>query len=188
MILLNRISLNRIYEDSKLNFLVDLQKHLDTFDYGTIIDGERYDETRLDEVNWDEYRTLPVDVFESEKIGNCWDFVNYQHENFKDNAIEDQSFMFVMDRGSDDIVTHTFSIVTLENNQYWFEQSFYKYKGIWRIRSVKDVVYTLAHHYDPESEFDFEVYEYNPDGLDQNLTDKQFFESVTSSKPVISSL
>lgn len=171
------------YYDENTQVLQKLQNELDTFDYGTIIDGVRYDETQLDKIDWDSYKTLPVYIVKNEKIGNCWDFVNYQHNIFDSEDIQNFSYMFVMDRtGEDnyeDIVTHTFSIVVLDGQKFWFENAFYKYRGLWRIKDFYDVISILKKHYDPHDKYDFEVYQYDPTGLDNYLSGQEFFEKVS---------
>ena len=169
---------------SKMEIAQKIYDDLDTFEYGTIIKGKRFGEDELDKVDWSLYRTLPISVIEKERIGNCWDFVNYQHHLFKKNKIQDSSYMMVMDRGEKGVVTHTFSIITINNQKYWFEQAFYKKRGIHKISSVKDVITELCNHYDPEGKMRFDVYQYNPDGLDRNKTDQEFFDIVTSSKRI----
>lgn len=41
-----------------------------------------------------------------------------------------------------------------------------------------DVINALRKEYEADNAFD--VYEYNPDGLDKNLTDSEFFEKTTN--------
>lgn len=156
-----------------------LYHELDKFEYGGIVNGKKITEPEYYDIDFGrDYRTIPVSVMEKEKIGNCWDFVNYQHAYFQKHGIKDKAYMFVMDRGrgSDDIVTHTFSTISLEDGNYWFEQAFYKQRGIHKINSIKDVTRTLVDLY---GDHPFSVYTYNPSGMDRQLTDKQFFDRAT---------
>lgn len=162
-----------------------MYKTLDTFDYGCIINGKKYTEDALDEVDWSKYRTLPVDVFEKEKIGVCWDFTNWQNKKLNEAKIPHQTHMFVMDTDSGPI-THTFTTFTDEhtNQSYWFEQSFYKYRGIHKIDSYKDVISVIAKHYDKSGTSPFDVYEFDPEGMDKGLTDQEFFDRASANDPV----
>jgi len=162
-----------------------LYNSLDTFDYGCIIDGVRYDENHLDEVDWKKYRTSPTKEFEKNKIGVCWDFTNYQHEKLTEAGIPNKTHMLVMET-EDGPVTHTFTTFTdkVTNQEYWLEQSFYKYRGIHKINDFKDVVSIVAKHYDESGKRPFDVYEFSPDGLDKGLSDQEFFDKATSNDPV----
>ena len=114
------------------------------------------------------------------KAGICWDFVNYQHNVFKRNGYPDESHMFVMERNNNpnDIITHTFSTVDIGGKIYWFESSWFKHQGVHEVNSYKDVVNVLRKEYGTDNAYD--VYEYNPDGLDKNLTNSEFFKRTTN--------
>lgn len=164
-----------IIKASKLN------KKLNSFDYGTIVDGKIY--TNLDKVPWNRYKTLTISQMDKYKVGICWDFVNYQHNYFSKTGIKNDSFLFVKQMSEDpnDIVTHTFSI--LEGNK-WFESSWAKHQGIHKVRSYKDVIDVLKEEY--KSKYDFEVYKYNPDGM-TGISNSQFFKKATSNGPILAS-
>lgn len=169
--------------DSAIRKVSRLYDEVNSFDYGTIIDGKRYDETMLDQVDWSRYRTLSIDTIKREKIGNCWDFVNYQHDFLLKNGIPNKSYLFVMayGPGKDDVVTHTFTIFENNKKSYWFENAWYKKRGIHEIKDVDDVVSVLEANYGKRA---FDLYEYDPTGLDQGLTDQEFFDRVTKTDPV----
>lgn len=164
-----------IIKASKLN------KKLNSFGYGTIVDGKLY--TNLDAVPWNRYKTLTIGQMDKYKVGICWDFVNYQHNYFSKIGIKNDSFLFVKQMSEDpnDIVTHTFSI--LEGNK-WFESSWAKHQGIHKVQSYKDVTDILNEEYN--SKYDFEVYKYNPDGM-TGISNSQFFKKATSNGPILAS-
>lgn len=151
---------------------------LNNWKYGVLIDGKV--ETDPDKVDWSHYKTIPIDDMKRHHAGICWDFVNYQHHFFKENGYPDESHLFVMQKSDDpnDIVTHTFSTVTIDNQKYWFESSWFKHQGVHPVSSYKDVVDKLVKEYgDTNSQYD--VYEYNPDGMDQSLSNGEFFKRAT---------
>lgn len=155
----------------------ELMAELDKWDYGPVIDGKKVND---DNFNWEkDYRTQTVEQLKKSKCGVCWDFVNYQHAVFKQNGIPDKSYMFIMNRGKDGWITHTWSQIDLGDGQYWFENSFYKKRGLHKITSEKDVIDNLRKEYDLTGKMKYDVYQYNPDGLDQGLTDQQYFDRVT---------
>ena len=173
-----------IHRDAAYNTANDIYNKLDTFDYGCIIDGKRYNETNLDEVNWSKYRTTPVEDFEKTKIGTCWDYTNYQHEKLKEAGIDHTTRMIVMDT---DIgpVTHTFTTFQDSTGQkYWLEQALYSERGIHPIEDYTDAVDVISNRYDSSKKRAFDVYEFNPDGMDKGLSDQEFFNRATSGDPI----
>lgn len=168
----------------------DLPDHiyndLDTFDYGCIINGKRYNETNLDEVDWSQYRTTSTDIFEKTKIGTCWDYTNYQHSKLKEAGINHNTHMLVMDT-DDGPVTHTFTTYEdpVNHKEYWLEQALYSERGIHPINSYTDAVDVISRKYDPSGKRAFDVYEFNPDGMDRGLNDQEFFNKATSNDPVL---
>lgn len=172
----------------KFDILQRIYRELDTWEYGCIIKNKRYDETILDEVNWDLYRTTPIDRLEKQKIGVCWDFVNYQHHLFKKNDIDDESYLIFASIPSENrVITHTFSIVIINGQRYWFEQSFYKFKGIYKIRDIMDVINTFLSHYTKQEKpyITCDIYRYSPDGLDKGLSDKEFIQTIQMKNPIL---
>ena len=162
----------------QLKRVKSLNSDLNNWKYGVLIDSKI--ETDPDKVDWSKYKTIPIDDIKKNHVGICWDFVNYQHHIFKENGYPDESHLFVMQKNEDpnDIVTHTFSIVTIDNQKYWFESSWFKHQGVHPISSYKDVINELVKEYgDANSQYD--VYEYNPDGMDRGLTNGEFFKRAT---------
>ena len=66
-----------------------LIEHLNNdWDYGVMVDGKKV--TDLSSMDWSKYRTKPVKDLEKDKIGLCWDFVNYQHAFLDKQGIHGQ--------------------------------------------------------------------------------------------------
>ena len=93
--------------------------------------------------------------------------------------------MFVAQRSDnpDDVVTHTFSTIDVGDKKYWFEQAFYKYRGIHQIKNEKDVISVLNDAYKLDGK-PIDVFEFNPYGMDQGLSDKEYFNRATAGEPV----
>lgn len=164
----------RQQKDTIDNLINDLNTK---FDYGVIIDGKRYDED-LSQVDWSKYRTMPIEEFEKEKIGVCWDFVNYQHYICNKNGIENKNYMIVCQRSDnpDDVLTHTFTIATIDGQQYWIESARWKDRGVHEVKSYKDVYDSIRKD---EGGKDCDLYEYDPTGMDKGLTDQEYFDKAT---------
>ena len=154
-------------------------RDLNQWKYGVLINGKVV--TKSSEIDWSNYKTIPINLIDKYHVGICWDFVNYQHWWFNKNRIKNSSYFFVMDRGrhSNDIVTHTFSIITIGSKKYWFESSWYKNQGVHEVLSYKDVIKQLVENYDKQNKNAYTVYEYNPNGLDRGLSNSEFFNKTT---------
>lgn len=177
-------SLKDIYEAVNTITMDDIKsfnKELNSWDYGVLINGKKY--TKSSEIDWSQYKTIPIKDIEKHHVGICWDFVNYQHNWFRGAGIKDESYLFVMQLSDnpDDIVTHTFSIITFEGKKYWFESSWFGHQGVREIRSYKDVIDELIAKYDKGNNHSYSVFKYSPDGMDRNITNGDFFNKATRS-------
>ena len=160
-----------------LNKVKEFNTSLNSWKYGVLIGNKIVTDEKF--INWDKYKTIPIDKIEKYHVGICWDFVNYEHFWLNKNHIQHTSYFFVMSRNSDntDIVTHTFIIVNIGSSLYWIESSWLKYQGVHKISSVTDVVKILRKTYGMNYEYD--LFTYNPTGLDQNLSNNDFFKSAS---------
>jgi hypothetical protein len=168
------------YDNDKLSVIHAMIDDLNNnFDYGCIINGKRYEDD-VSKVDWSKYRTVTISEFKRNKIGVCWDFVNYQHYECKKNGINDDNYMLVCRRSNDpdDILTHTFTIVTIDDKKYWIESSRWKDRGVHEVRSYKDVVDKIKR--DDFKNKPYDVYLFDPSGMDQRLTDQQYFDKATT--------
>lgn len=147
------------------------------WDYGVLVDGKRVTDTS--QMDWSKYRTLPVEKLAKEKIGVCWDFVNYQHAVCKKNGYPDKNYMIVCRRSNDpnDILTHTFTVVDIGGKSYWLESARWKDRGVHEVKSYRDVVKKLQK--DDFGNKPYDLYEFNPDGMDKGLTDTEYFDKAT---------
>ena len=165
-------------EENNSNQLEQIQdsiEELNTYEYGVLVDGEHI--TDLEGFDFDDdYRVIPVDEFERERIGICWDFTNYQHRLYDELGYPNTCYMFVqrLSDNPEDIITHSFIIVEVGGESYWAESARYKDRGVHRVDSYKDVVDIIREPY-----LDYDVYEYNPDGLDDYLTSNEYFDAAT---------
>ncbi len=166
-------------ESESIDFVKAINSDLNKWKYAVLIDGKII--TKSKDADWSKYKTIPIKDIEKYHVGVCWDFVNYQHDIFKKNKIKDESYLFVMQQSDDsnDIITHTFSIINMNSAKYWFESSLRKHQGIHKISSYKDVTKILVNDYKTKNSVSYEVYRYNPDGLDNRLSNGEFFKRAT---------
>ena len=171
-----------------LDKIKEFNKSLNSWNYGVLIGNKIVTDEKF--INWNNYKTIPLNKIEKYHVGICWDFVNYEHFWLNKNRIQHNSYFFVMSRNDDntDIVTHTFIVVTIGSSLYWIESSWLKYQGVHKISSVSDVVKILRKNYGMNHDYD--LFTYNPTGLDQNLSNQDFFKLATDTviESVISTL
>lgn len=164
---------NESYTIDSIDDVKKFNKELNKWKYGVLVNGKIY--TKSSEIDWANYKTIPIKDIEKYHVGICWDFVNYQHYYFKKNNIEDESYMIVMgmsDNNPNDIATHTFSIIKIDGKKYWFESSWFKNQGVHEVKSWKDVVEKFKESYDEGKNKNYDVYKYNPEGLDSHLSER----------------
>lgn len=95
-----------------------LNKKLNNYDYGIVIDGKPITSDSKD-YNTDKSKTLSIEEFSKYKIGSCWDYTNYEAWYFssklnmnltQSDLILDNTFsVYYMDhriRGTDETPTH----------------------------------------------------------------------------------
>lgn len=175
-------------ENIKMERVMKLHKQMMRWENGTVINGELIDESELslDNPIWKSYRTQTLYRIRRDGQGSCWDFVNYQHSRFVEWKIPDESYMFIVDLGyPGEMISHSFSIILINGQKYWFEASWKDEAGINPVASFLDVVAKLADHYDSRGNRSYVVYRYNPEGLDRYLTDEKFYSRVSSGELVL---
>lgn len=84
----------------------------------------------------------------------------------------------------DDIVTHTFTIIDVGEKKYWIESAKWNDRGIHEVKSFKDVIrhFKDTGYFGPKV---YNVYEFNPDGMDRGLTDQEYFDKATDPKGLV---
>lgn len=80
----------------------------------------------------------PKEIIDS-KVGVCWDQVELERYLFKKNMEELKTY-FICNYDGNKCPTHTFLTYKKDNNYYWFEHSWSKYKGIHKFNSIKDLL------------------------------------------------
>ena len=164
-----------IFEQIK-NFNSELNK----WDYGVLINGKV--ETDADKIDWSKYKTIPINLIEKHHVGICWDFVNYETYWFNKQNIKSTAYFFIMSRNENnsDIITHTFITFNINGKLYWFESAWMSQQGLHEISSFKDVIKILRNKYG--TTYAYDVFKYNPKGLDNNLSNSQFFNKAMQTK------
>lgn len=108
------------------------------------------------------YLLTPTELLEK-KYGVCWDQVELERYLFEKNKINVKTY-FIYINDNDNLPSHTFLTYQSHNNFYWFEHSWYQYKGIHKYNSLKELLLDVKQkfinsHKDVDSTYTF-VYEY----------------------------
>ena len=172
--------------NNMMNTVKKLSNELDTkWDYGVFVDGKK--KIDLDGFDFDTfYKTIPIEILKNQKIGLCWDFVNYEHYILDKLGVSNTAYLFHVFKPNNEDITHTFIIFQIGKDKYWLESSAYKKRGIHKVRSYKDVIQELFDMYNiSENDFPYSVFEYNPDGLDKNISTNDFINHIEKENNLI---
>lgn len=117
-----------------------LNDKLNKYKWACVVDGKL---APNNEDYWEEYRTVPPNVFERLKAGCCWDYCNYQADYFKKNFPGINFSLYYIE--SDDInekdsTNHTWMAYFHDGRVYAFESSWKAYKGIHEFESVDEML------------------------------------------------
>ena len=146
---------------------------LNSWDYGVLIKDIVY--TDPDLIDWKKYRTIPIDKIEKYQVGVCYDFVNFQTYIFNKSSIKNRCYLFIGVDNKNETITHTFNILYLPDGLYWFESGWLHYQGIRKINNYNDVIEKIKKYYHCKH---YDVYTYNTNGLDKDLTAKEYLHRI----------
>ena len=126
-------------------------------------------------------------VLES-KIGTCWDQVELERLWFLNKKYDIKTiFIWFETNCENNYPTHTFLLYKKDNNWYWFEHSFFDFRGIHEFSSYEEAIdYVIKKHLNYaiknnvaklEDKKIIVSYEYKK--LEKSLTVDEFLEHVT---------
>lgn len=148
-----------------------------------IIDlNNKMNKAEYDAKDFEHYRTIPVDEWDLDNAGCCWDFVSYEAEQF-DNMKYNYETYFVQIDNNNDCPTHTFLIFEYNNKWYWFESSWQKYQGIKEFDTKEDAIShvcsLLFNEYDKDNEFEHYIFKYDTELVkDGNMDSLEYMNTI----------
>jgi len=172
---------------SKINKIKELNDELNDYDYGVIVNGKPIHD--LTAVSKDQYFTSDAQSFARLKIGNCWDFVNYEADWFRKESIPYKAYFAIMGVAGKRITpTHTFiSFKDKDNNVYWFESAWGGNKGVRMYKNeeemLKDFVTRFISKRKKWQEVD--IYNYRPGSKFVGINDADFINKITTENRMI---
>ncbi len=73
--------------------------------------------------------------------GVCWDFCEFERDFFKQNNIYHECyFIFSFKNRKDGGPTHSFTIYNKNNKWFWFEYSWFTFRGIWEYNTKEEAL------------------------------------------------
>ncbi|MBE6148404.1 MAG: hypothetical protein E7167_02795 [Firmicutes bacterium] len=116
----------------------ELYKKMSEFEYGWIDKtGYKYvNKIAKNKFITDYYLQKPKDL-EKNKIGICWDQVEYERSFFEKNGISFKTIFIIYDDGVK-YPNHTFLIFKENQKYYWFENTYADVKGILEFDSLQE--------------------------------------------------
>lgn len=170
---------NESYTNNQLLKAHRLNKEMNSWDYGVLINGEK--QVDNDDVDWTQYRTIPTALVRSKQVGVCWDFVNYEAEWFQKNGFKFKTFYIQID-DNNMCPSHTFLVFESNGKYYYFESAWFKYQGIKEFRSYEDAFYYVCNNhnqeYNPNLKYKSYAWEYNTKGMDNHLSTNEFMTKI----------
>ena len=170
---------------SNLQYIKKFNDKLNKFNYGILVN----DEVITENIDWSQYKTIPIHKFATKKVGVCWDFVNYQALWFDNNGYSIDTY-FLECVTDDRYDTHTFNIIHVDGYHIYFESSWSKHKGLYISDKKNDAFHSaydrFKEQYATKKKDKISCYKYHTKGLDNNLSASEFISRVKETGKKIS--
>lgn len=119
-----------------------LMKRMEDINYGFVGNGKNIypDDNKNWDKNFSKYYKLQIlsDVLKT-KYGVCWDQVELERYLLNEMHIKSKSY-FIVEYDDKICPTHTFIVVKDDNYYYWFEHSWYPYRGIHKFNNLNELL------------------------------------------------
>ncbi|MDD2203054.1 MAG: hypothetical protein PHT75_03115 [Bacilli bacterium] len=115
-------------EFNELKTPVELSEFMKDINYGWM-DNKHQLHIDSDNMFANFYILQSIDQILENKTGVCWDQVELERHFFEKNALKYETY-FLIYYNDKSCPTHTFLIFESNNSWFWFENSFYKHRGI----------------------------------------------------------
>lgn len=158
-------------QDNVINGIIRFNKYMNkTFIYGLAINGVINKNTTAEDYDKLYKFTNPAQ-FEKQNGGICWDYVTYEADYFRKNfpSIKYKAYYVIFDN-KNNLPTHTFIILSINDQYIYFESSFKKVQGVYSAKSEKDIINFVLDNMSSSTDlmkYPYYVFKYNP--LDPNL-------------------
>ena len=162
----------------------DIYNELENIQYGYIYNGNDISDDQYKFGKY--YRLQSPDELLKSGYGVCWDQVEYERYLFdKDNISYKSYFIYLNDH--DGLPSHTFMVITNNDKYYWFEHSWYDYKGIHEYNNIddlfNDVIDKFIYSHKDIKYDELLLYKYNKP--DYNISCDEFYNYIDKQKLII---
>lgn len=174
------------------NCVDEIMKILDTIEYGY---KDEYGFNIVNDTNkWDLefskfYKLLsPKELLES-KCGVCWDQVELERYLFNQYNIDINTYFIYIDDNKG-LPSHTFLTFNIDNNIYWFEHSWYTYKGIHKYDNLDSLLdditnkFIISRQEEIDSNTKYKVYIYKYNRPKYSINCDEFYTYINSQELV----
>ncbi len=131
------------------------------------------------------YYLLSPEELLDKKCGVCWDQVELERILFEKNNIDCKTYFIYID-DKESLPSHTFLTYSVDNKFYWFEHSWYNYKGIHEYDNEKDMLEDIKNKFidsrkdEINEEYKLYLYEYNKPNY--HISCDEFYEYIKTQK------
>jgi hypothetical protein len=126
------------------------------------------------------YLLSPEELLEK-KCGVCWDQVELERKLFTDYKIDTKTYFIYID-DKKNLPSHTLLTFNYNNKIYWFEHSWYDYKGIHEYNNLNDLLNDLKNKFiksrEKEIDNNYEVLIYQYNKPNYHISCNEFYEYI----------
>lgn len=171
----------------KVNNIMNI---LDTINYGFLDnDGNNIFDDKDSEDKFNQvYYLLSPDELLNKKVGVCWDQVELERKLFNESNIECKTYFIYLD-DNNYLPSHTFLVFKNNGKFYWFEHSWYDYRGIYEYNTLNELLIDIEDKFrdskkdEVDSNLDIHIYDYLKPKY--NINCDEFYQYIHTQKEVI---
>lgn len=164
-----------------MNVLNNLMEQMNEIHYGFLVDGINIFPDTDDDWNKDFpklYHLLSPDELINTKHGVCWDQVELERYYLDKQNIKSNTY-FIVEYDDKIYPIHTFLTVEENNKFYWFEHSWYPYRGIHEYDSLNELLKDVKLKFSKNKNIDnIVIYKYEK--LNYKISSNEFFKHCES--------
>ena len=134
------------------------------------------------------YYLLSPEELLDKKCGVCWDQVELERNLFEKNNIDCKTYFIYID-DNENLPSHTFLTYSVDNKFYWFEHSWYDYKGIHEYNNEEEMLEDIKNKFidsrkdEINEEYKLYLYKYNKPNY--HISCDEFYEYIKTQKRII---
>ena len=177
----------RNYMKEKIDKIMTIMEEID---YG--FKDDQNNNLVEDDDKWNDfskfYYLLSPEELLKTKCGVCWDQVELERNLFEKNNIDCKTYFIYIDDNKN-LPSHTFLTYSVDNIFYWFEHSWYNYKGIHKYNNEKDMLEDIKNKFidsrKDEVDENYKLYLYEYKKPNYHISCNEFYEYIKTQKRII---